>query len=305
MYDDTSLHLTLPGNDSGAEQRLANSVAFADSDGQPDGRGRIRAAHRGLRLKYDPAIGVLKIRGSLHTFAHGHNMGTFTTAEARPTCAELAAVLDMPPELISVHRLEVGLNLPVADSPRQFLESLSSHKNSPFVALKPPAGATRPLQYGAHHSAYRIKVYDKGAFSRLQGRHPPNTAAPHLLRYEVVFERQRPMLTVTGLSELTLADLPRPPVMAAFANHLSTHWNVTQRRQHMNYADLSLSDAALLHAATDVAFWEIMRATQLRSTYARNKARATALLRERTEPHPYDAVFARELASITQRAAVA
>ena len=113
------------------------------------------------------------------------------------------------------------------------------------------------------------------------------------------------MLTITGLSELTLADLRRPSVMTAFANHLHTHWNITQRRQHMNYADLSLADAALLHAATDVAFWEIMRATQPRNTYARNKAKATTLLRGRTEPHPYDAVFARELASITQLAAAA
>ena len=305
VYDNTALHLTLPSNDPGAEQRLARSVAFAESDGQPDERGRIGAVHRGLRLKYSPTTGFLQVRGSLHTFAHGHNLGTFTAAEARAACAELASVLDVPPERLTVHRLEVGLNLPVAESPRQFLESLSSHKNSPFVALKPPAGAARPLEYGAHHAAYRIKIYDKGLYSRLQGRHPPNTDAPHLLRYEVVFERQRPMLTVTGLSALTLADLPRPPVMAAIANHLRTHWNDTQRRHHMNYADLSLADAALLHAATDVAFWEIMRATQARSTYARNKARATALLRERTEPHPYDAVFARELASITQLAVAA
>ena len=305
MYDDTSFHLTLPGNDSGLLPRLARSPAFADSDGQPDGRGRIRAAHRGLRLKYDPAIGLLRIRGSLHTFAHGHNMGTFTAAEARAACTELAGVLDVPPERLTVHRLEVGLNLPVADSPRQFLESLSSHKNRPFVALTPPPKASRPLLYGAHHSEYRVKAYDKAAYGKLQGRYPPDTAAPHLLRFEVVFERQRPMLAVTGLPTLTLADLPRPPVMAAFANHLQIQWNVTQRRQHMNYADLSLADAALLHAATDVAFWEIMRATQPRSTYARNKARAIALLRERTEPHPYDAVFTRVLASITQLAAAA
>jgi hypothetical protein len=266
VYDNATLHLTLPGNDPGAEQRLANSLAFAESDGQADERGRIGATHRGLRLKYAPVTGFLQVRGSLHTFAHGHNLGTFTAAEARAACAELAGVLDVPPKRLTVHR---------------------------------------PLEYGAHHAAYRLKFYDKGAYSKLQGRHPPNNAAPHLLRYEVVFERQRPMLTVTGLSELTLADLPRPPVMTAFANHLRLHWNVTQRRQHMNYADLSLADAALLHAATDVAFWEAMRATQARSTYTRNKAKATALLRERTEPHPYDAVFARELESITHLAAAA
>ena len=303
MYDNTHLHLVLPNAD--AERRLANSEAFAGADSQLDNRGRIRAVYRGLRLEYAPETRFLRVRGSPHTFAQGNNMGAFTAPEVVTACRDLAEAFDMPSDLFTVHKLEVGVNLPVPDSPRSFLESLSSHKNSPFTALKPPSGAARPLEYGAHHAAYRLKFYDKGAYSRLQGRHPPNTAAPHLLRYEVVFERQRPMLTVTGLSALTLADLPRQPVMAAFANHLRLHWNATQRRQHMNYADLSLADAALLHAATDVAFWEAMRATQARNTYARNKAKATALLRERTEPHPYDAVFARELASIIQLAAAA
>ena len=295
MFDDTTLHLTLPGNDTSAEQRLARSVAFAESDGQPDERGRIGAAHRGLRLKYSPATGFLQVRGSLHTFAHGHNLGTFTAAEARAACAELASVLDVPPERLTVHRLEVGVNLPVADSPRLFLESLASHKGSPFTALKPPAGAARPLEYGAHHSEYRLKYYNKSEYSRRKGRCLPNTVAPHLLRYEVVFECQRPMRKVTGLSGLTLADLPRPHVMTAFANHLRLHWSATKRRQILDYADLSLAEAALLHAAADPSFWQAMRANQARSTYDRNKAKATALLRQRTAPHPYDAVFAREL----------
>lgn len=303
MYDNTHLHLVLPDPD--AERRLAESEAFAEADSQLDHRGRIRAAYRGLRLEYTPESRFLRVRGSPHTFAHGHNMGAFTPPEVATACRDLAGALDMPPEWLTVHKLEVGVNLPVADSPRSFLESLASHKNAPFTALKPPAGATRPLEYGAHHAAYRLKLYDKSAYNRLQGRHPAGTTAPHLLRYELVFERMRPMCTLTGLPTITLADLPRPPVMAAFAAHLRTHWKLIQRLDPMNYTGLSLYDAALLHAANDVAFWKAMQQSQPRNTYARNRAKAKRLLLERAEPHPYDAAFTRELEQLTQFAPAA
>lgn len=123
----------------------------------------------------------------------------------------------MPAERLTVRRLEVGLNLLVPTPPRPFLKSLISHKKRLFKALNPPAGAARPLEYSAFHSAYRLKFYDKGAYARLKGEpHPPG----HLLRYELVYTQARPLLTTTGLATLTLADLPRPPVRAAFRAQL-------------------------------------------------------------------------------------
>jgi hypothetical protein len=305
VYDNAHLSLTLPSNDPGAESRLAYSLAFSEADGQPDSQGWIRTKHRGLRVEYSPETRRLRVRGSLHTFAHGDNLDTFAAPDVGAACAELSEVLAMPADWLIVHKLEVGVNLPLPTSPRPFLESLTSHKGSPFTALSPPKGASRPLAYGAHHAAYRLKLYDKGAYSRLQGRYPPDTTAPHLLRYELVYERQRPMCAITGLTSLTLADLPRPPVMNAFATHLRTHWNLTQRRQYMNYNNLSLADAALLHAAADLAFWDTMRATQPRNTYARNRSKAANLLRQRTAPHPYEAIFNCELERLTCLAAAA
>ena len=299
MYDNTGLRIALPGNDPSAEQRLARSVAFAGTDGLPDKRGRIRADHRGMRLEYIPESRVLLLRGSLHTFVHGDNLGHFAPSEVAAACAELAQVVDMPADQLTVNWLEVGLNLPVADSPRSFLESLASHKSSPFTARDPPTWASRPFEYNAHHGAYRVKYYDKGTYSRRQGRHLPPNAAPHLLRYELVYKQKRPIATVTGLPAPTLADLPRPPVMAAFAAQLRIHWSKTKRRDYLNYADLPLANAALLHTATDAAFWRLMQASQPRTTYARNKGRATALLEERTGAHPYDAVFYREVERLT------
>jgi hypothetical protein len=238
------------------------------------------------------------VRGSLHTFAHGHNAGRFTAPEIGAACAELAEALAMPPAWLTVRRLEAGVNLRVPTAPRPFLESLVSHKKSRFTALNPPPGAVRPLEYGAFHSAYRLKFYDKGAYARLKGEpHPPG----HLLRFEVVYTQARPLLTAIGQNTLTLADLPRPPVLAAVAAHLRLHWNTTQRRTPLDYTGLSLSDSALLHAATDLAFWEAMRRTQPRATYQRNRARAAQLLqhlKQRTEPHPFEAVLAHELEAL-------
>jgi hypothetical protein len=286
------LHFLLPN--AAAEQRLARGPAFAHSSGEPDKYGRLRAAYRGLRLEYAPATRWGRIRGSLHTFAHGHNAGLFTAPEIGAACAELAEALAMPPTWLTVRRLEAGVNLRVPTAPRPFLESLVSHKKSRFTALNPPAGAVRPLEYGAFHSAYRLKFYDKGAYARLKGNPSPPS---HLLRFEVVYTQARPLLTAIGLTSLTLADLPRPPILAAVAAHLRLHWQHTQRRTPLDYTGLSLSDAALLHAATDVSFWEAMRTSQPKATYQRNRARAAQLLgqlQHRTTAHPYEAVFARE-----------
>lgn len=293
VYDNTHLHFLLP--DAEAEQRLARAPAFAQSSGEPDERGRVRTTYRGLRLEYAPATRWGRVRGSLHTFAHGHNLGRFTAPEIGVACAELAETLAMPPEWLTVRRLEAGVNLLVPTAPRPFLESLVSHKQSRFTALNPPPGAARPLEYGAFHSAYRLKFYDKGAYARLKGEpHPPG----HLLRFEVVYTQARPLLTATGLTTLTLADLPRLPVLAAVAAQLHLHWQQTRRRTPLDYTDLSLSDSALLHAATDLDFWEAMRVSQHKATYQRNNARAAQLLvqlKQRTGAHPFEAVFAREL----------
>jgi hypothetical protein len=266
--------------------------------GEPDERGWVRAAYRGLRLEYAPATRWGRIRGSLHTFTHGHNAGRFTAPEIGAACSELAEALAMPPEWLTVRWLETGVNLQVPTAPRSFLESLVSHKKSRFTALNPPARATRPLEYRAIHYAYRLKFYDKGTYARLKGEPCPSG---HLLRFEVVYTQARPLLTTTGLSSLTLADLPRPPVLAAVAAHLRLQWNQTRRRYPLDYTGLSLSDSALLHAATDIGFWEAMRVSQPKATYQRNRARASQLLvqlQQRTEAHPYEAVFARELEAL-------
>ncbi|GGG29226.1 hypothetical protein [Hymenobacter glacieicola] len=285
-------------NDPEAVERLARAPAYVGSTGEENERGSIRAQHRGIRWDYYNATKRLVGRGSLHSFAHGNNLGRFTADQVLTACNKLAAAVDLPPERLSICGLEAGINIPLAKSPRRFLESLTSHKKAPFTAMNPPPKATRPLLYNAHHADYRIKAYDKGEYSRLQGQPLSKDGPPHLLRYEVKYLRARPLQTLTKLPGLTLADLPKPEVLQALAADVRKHWNLSHRRQHMNYDGLSLSDAQLLHLATDTAFWETMRSTQTRRTYERNYSRAKQLLQERKQPHPYDEVLARELAQV-------
>lgn len=281
-----------------AIQRLARAPAYADSSGEADQRGRVRAEYRGFRWDYYLATKKLVGRGSLHSFAQGDNTGRFTAGEVAEACTDLAAAVDLPPERLCVRGLEAGLNLPLAKSPRTFLEALSSHKKAPFTAMNPPAKATRPLLYNAHHTDYRLKFYDKGEYSRLQGRTLPDGGPPHLMRFELEYRRARPLLALTGRPALTLADLPRPEVLQAVGADLLKHWNLTQREQAMNYDGLNLVDSALLRLANDASFWDAMRKAQPRRTYERKRGRARALLVERNQPHPYDGAVAAELGKV-------
>ncbi|QNE40901.1 hypothetical protein F1C16_15685 [Hymenobacter sp. NBH84] len=298
MYDYVNLRATLP--DSEAEQRLGRAPAFASSDGATDAKGWVRVQHRGLRIDYFPETRKVRIRGSLHTFAQGHNLGRFTAADVTKACADVAAVVDLPPESLAVVGLEAGLNIPSANSPRPFLENLASHKGAPFAAMKPPNGATRPLEYGAYHSDYWVKLYDKGKYSQLQGRPLPANGPPHLLRYEIVYRRIRPLLRLTGLESLTLADLPRPEVMAVVQADISTHWKLTHHRtmQNPDYTGLNFSDATLLVVADNLAFWAAMKKSQPASTYKRHRRRAQELLAQRAEASPYDEALTQELARL-------
>ncbi|WP_139925237.1 hypothetical protein [Hymenobacter sp. DG01] len=146
-----------------------------------------------------------------------------------------------------------------------------------------------------------MKAYDKGRYSQLQGRPLPATAPPHLLRFEVVYTRARPLLRLTGLPVLTLADLPKPEVMAAIRENILIHWNATEHRHLMQESDftgLSLSDAALLALADNTAFWEAMKKEQPESTYKRNRRRAKDLLGQRATASPYTDTLHQELAGM-------
>lgn len=185
VYDFLQFRFDLPPGPD-AERRLATAPALAAAElaaatGGPGGP-RLKASYRGLRLDYWPDLRRGRVRGSLHSFAYGHNAGPFPAAAVALACRELAAAVGVAPELLVVQRLEAGLNLILPTAPRPILEGLTQHKNRPFVALVPPARAPRPLEYAVFHTDYRFKVYDKGTYARLSNATgPPWAPLPGLL----------------------------------------------------------------------------------------------------------------------------
>ena len=301
MYDDLHLRFELPAPYAVAERALANSPAFAHATQEDDdnGRPRIRAKYKHLRITYWPDQRRGLVRGSLHSFAHGTNGTSFPADEVTRACAELAAAIALPPDALIISRLEVGVNLEVPTAPRTFLELLDHHKHSPFAAMVPPAGVSRPLGYVAGHADYRVKVYDKGAHLARQGK--PLPKGRHLLRYEVGFTRAREVLKVTGRPQLTLADLPDPAVMEAFAAHLQKQWGLIARRMDFDYNGLRMGDSQLLRAGADTKFWEGTRATTPASTYKKTKARHRKLQQQaaaRAGSHPCDLLLPKQLEAL-------
>ena len=184
MYDFVQFRFDLP--DPQAERLLAGAPAFAAAELAPSTGGpggpRLRADYRGLRLDYWPDLRRGRVRGSLHSFAYGHNAGAFPAAAVALACYELAGAMGVAPELLLLQRLEVGLNLALPTAPGPLLEALTQHKGRPFVAMVPPARAPRPLEYVAFHTDYRIKIYNKGVYAKLsQPNGPPWLPLPGLL----------------------------------------------------------------------------------------------------------------------------
>ena len=315
MYDFLQFRFDLPGPEAERELAAAPALAtavLANRTGGPGGP-RLRADYRGLRLDYWPDLRRGRVRGSLHSFAYGHNAGPFPPAAVALACRELAAAVGVAPELLQVQRLEAGLNLALPTAPRPLLEALTHHKGRPFVAVVPPARASRPLEFVAFHSLYRLKLYDKGTYVKLSQPNGPlwlplpglpvefrdqyapacpcegllldsitvqnrtSTASqlpPHLLRLEAVYLRARALLLPGLPGPLTLADLPAPATLAIFAQQLRRLWAETQHRAAMEFPpDLTPNEAALLVAGASADFWNAIRPTAAPATYQRARAR--------------------------------
>ncbi|MBX0291014.1 hypothetical protein K3G63_11220 [Hymenobacter sp. HSC-4F20] len=297
MYDNLHLTFHLPEPADEFVAALAQSPAFAGFDGQTDSRGRVRVQYRGMRIEYVPGECKGRVRGSLHTFTQGSNVGMFSAAEAAQAAKGLAASLGLPPEMFIVRKLEAGVNLVVPSSPRSFLETLSHHKKSPILPISPPAGRLRPLEYQAVHLNYRLKYYDKGEYARRQGVPLPMDCS-HLLRFEVVFTRARNLNKLTGRTNVTLQDLSAPDVLRMVATHVLEQWKQTVRRTPPDYSGLPIAHAALLYAGADLSWWESVRPHTPKSTFKRYQAQYRQL-QERTKqvegPHPYDILLAEHM----------
>ncbi|UOG74333.1 hypothetical protein MTX78_19715 [Hymenobacter tibetensis] len=284
MYDCLHLRFTLRPKEPGYGAFQASlALRLGTRTRQEPTRWQLR--YRGLRLDYWPQTGRGRIRGSLHTFFHGHNSGSFLAAEVSVASQQLANAFGLPAHVLEVERLEVGVNLPLPTAPTRFLDSLLVHKGSRFYPQEPPVGTSRPLLFVATHLDYRVKAYDKGKYNRVQGttiRHTP----PHLLRFEVAYTRARPLQRLLQCTTLTLETIALPAAVQQLAQALRQHWYDVEHQFEPDFSGLDFQDMLLLHAATAPTLWQAARQIVPARTLSRHRAKSRQLrqLAEHSSP---------------------
>jgi hypothetical protein len=261
---------------------IANAPAWSGYTGEVDSKGRLvfkfgPHSEGQLTIRYDMTTGRVSVWGSLHAFAQGSNISPFYWPEVLATCEALAAALLMPPSAIRVHILETGVTASLAKTPTGFLSQLGrAHYGplqTPFYAKEPPAGASQPLQYAAGFGQYRVKVYDKGTWQRLQQK-PMPTSIKHALRLEIHYRKSKKIAAVLGWNgSLTLANLMQADVCTKLGARLLESWHHIHLPMSlpMNTA-LSIDESALLIAGSNPDFWQHAKQHTAPRTYKRKRA---------------------------------
>lgn len=306
MYDNLNSSFEIPSDDNETEKRMAASPAFANCTGEVDEDSHycIKAFYRSMRIEYFPYKKSGRVRGSLHSFALGHNRGSFTAEMVKNACAELAQELGIPADLLRVYKLEIGVNIHTPTSPEAFLHSLLHHKRKPFWPISPPRNATRPFQFEATYREYRIKFYDKGAYDRSKGY----LSQPYqpLMRFELVLSSRRRLLEIVKQQDLTLADLARPALLQLFSHYLSEQWRLVQRKTPMRFIGQTIQEAILLHAVHTPEVWTDTKPTTPPSTFTYYRRKCDGLwkhFRSQAKPHLFDTLFTESLHKLLPSAA--
>lgn len=150
---------------------------------------------RDKNLKFRYAGTTLRIAGSLHKFAHGHNYDTFTYSEMINVLLYLEKKLSVPLDRFHIAGVEIGANLLLEETPMKYIETLYEHKGNRFFPLRPMSGSSSIKGCVCSMSEYPIVFYDKMAeFFKKDGRikkvdrikYPSN-----ILRYEVRLSRKQ------------------------------------------------------------------------------------------------------------------
>ncbi|AIZ62802.1 hypothetical protein PK28_02290 [Hymenobacter sp. DG25B] len=265
---------------------------------------QVQYRYRGLQIDLWFAQGRGRVKGSLHSFAQGHNRGLFTFSAVKAACEQLANDLALPAETLKVYKLEIGVNLKLDTSPASFLESLISHKRKPFWPKEPHDKEPRPLLFYAKYGDYKIKMYDKATYHRIQGEAIPKNS--ELLRFEVRYHRIRALLRPLRIALLTLKDLAEPKLLLRFSEILAVHWKHCKRREPKNFTGLTPRKCELLSAGDDQDLTAHLRQLKSVSWNTKRQCELNKLQigsKRRRPPHPFDQIFQQTLLCMQGKAA--
>lgn len=137
-----------------------------------------------IRIYYYPHSKLLRLDGSLHTFAHGYNNTLFTCQQARDAIKALADIVGIELKYFFFTRIEFGINMFMPKKPMKYIEQIFSYNNQDFIPMTP----LRSTVYGVRCKAwnYEIKLYDKAYDAWIKRR---IGITENILRFEVVMKK--------------------------------------------------------------------------------------------------------------------
>lgn len=158
---------------------------------------RKEAKVNGVTFAISPTkSGVLScsLAGSLHKYKNGgvQNWDDFHITEMRDTLDELADTYNIKLDNALLHRVEVGVNIPLNYKPQRIIKSAICHKGEPFKSISKKGEFLGVI---CEHTDYDIKLYDKSYQQRISD-------VGYILRFEIKFKRVR-MLAACGIYSLS------------------------------------------------------------------------------------------------------
>lgn len=139
--------------------------------------------------------GRIELRGSLQKFLKGENHSDFTIKEILHSITLLCETFKVEPAQVSIHNIEIGLNIIPAISAFQLSKRAIAYSNMQFAPMKCYGQDKRHVGFEACAQQYTLKIYDKAKQAQISG---------NILRYELAVNR---MTYLKRLRPYTLKDI--------------------------------------------------------------------------------------------------
>jgi hypothetical protein len=193
---------------------------------RPEDSEKMIVKWNGMHISYYPNVLKLTIANSLHKLYNllfndlrNNNSNDFHLADcnALTDCLSIVYFNRSPKEFRVCGGLEFGMNIDTGEiKPFDIVDRWLSYNGKQVFPAIPPKG--KPIQKMSCHSDYRIKGYDKGIQSGLNGIINRN-----ILRYEIVVHQPRKIrqiLSLQGNSFISLEEVNHHDAWVSFYRHL-------------------------------------------------------------------------------------
>lgn len=215
--------------------------------------GKLIAKLRNLIITINPS-GLVEITGSLHKFANGgmYNYDDFTYIRLVETIKELATLLDISPERLSIHNVEFGVNIILPTSPTTFLDSVLNYR---FKLPERIYFSGKGYMIKWKQQNYIVKVYDKKHQYRLD---------TNVLRFEV---KTIAMAHLAEVEVWTLADLLDVSKLRLMGVKLCETYKGLMIEEKLDTAKMSRPEQRIYEQGINPNFWRDLTDRKQRNYY--------------------------------------